>query len=140
MLALRPSDAKNPVLVGCPRLEGAARDRTDGGDVLPWPLLELERIDCCRCRSASVWYGRLTGTLIGLAGSKEPQNADELFCCERSVATLASGRRGNVASETIDAPEVILGLGENDWAEGPRGGGWAVRYLISITQSDKPQS
>lgn len=43
---------------------------------------------------ASSWYG-----IDGEAWARE----------DRSVAVLASGRRGNVISEIIDEPEVCLG-------------------------------
>jgi hypothetical protein len=39
---------------------------------------------------------------------------------ERSVATVASGRVGNVASDAIDDREVKRGLGANGRVEGPR--------------------
>ena len=54
---------------------------------------------------------------MGLASSRY---VEDWLREERSVAVLASGRRGNVISDIIDEPEVCLGCWAKGLDEGPR--------------------
>lgn len=112
ILALRPREAKKPA----PLVEGVgARERTDEGGVPVLPALELDRVGWlrdCGGFKAREGYGRVGGSPGGVMSRYAPW--------ERSVATVASGRVGNVASEAIEDREVKRGLGVNGRAEGPR--------------------
>lgn len=60
---------------------------------------------------------------------------------ERSVAVDASGRRGKVISDIIDAREVCLGCGVKLCEENTTAGLWLFdRSLASKIQSPSPES
>lgn len=103
-LALRPRAEKNPDV----EKDGVSERREVGGEV-------LEELVFWRAggtvRSAREGYGSW-----GKPGEVRSSNCPGL----RSVAVVASSRRGNVASEMIDDRDVCRGCGTNNLDDGPR--------------------
>lgn len=100
ILALRPSEAKNPVL--WVEFEEPRERIEDGG--VPLPALEDDRVGYVRgWLMAREGYGRAGMTLGGVISRQELN--------DKSVAIDASGRRGKVASDIIDERDVWRGWG-----------------------------
>jgi len=98
ILALRPSEAKNPVLLV--ELDEPRERIEDGG--VPLPALDDDRVGYVRgWFMAKEGYGSVGMTLGGVISRQELN--------DRSVAVDASGRRGNVASDIIDERDVWRG-------------------------------
>lgn len=98
ILVFRPREAKNP-----PALEVGVGDPTDRIEEVGVALARDDDRGGNRWPCASDGYGSAGGAVGDIS----------VVLSDRSVATEASGRRGKVASEIIEARDVCLGCGMN---------------------------